>query len=179
MEFIQTGLSGAYLIKPNFVKDERGFFARTYCKKEFAENGIIQPPVQCNISFNKQRGTLRGMHFQHPPFGEDKLVRCTAGEIFDVIIDLRRDSPTFKQWTGYKLTLHNRYALYIPEGFAHGFQTLTDNSEVFYQMYNFYEPNSADGVRWNDPAFAIQWPERVSNMSDKDRNYKDYTGESC
>ena len=171
-----TPLAGAYLIEPEPMRDARGFFARSYCEREFAAQGINGRPVQCNISYNTKRGTLRGMHFQRAPHGEAKLVRCTAGGIYDVIIDLRRDSPTFRQWAGFELTADNRSALYIPEGFAHGFQTLTDDSEVFYQMFDFFEPGSAGGVRWDDPAFGIAWPLTDPVMSDKDRAYPDYDG---
>ena len=176
MRFVPTALAGAYLVEPELIADTRGFFARTYCEREFAEHGLHDRPVQCNISHNKARGTLRGMHFQRPPYGEAKLVRCTSGRIYDVIVDLRGDSPTFRQWAGYELTALNRNALYIPEGFAHGFQTLEDDCEVFYQMFSFFEPGSSSGVRWDDPAFAIEWPEAVSVISDKDRSYPDFDG---
>lgn len=176
MDFMKTELDGAYLIRPELLSDERGFFARTYCKDEFTEHGITNGPVQCNISFNTTQGTVRGMHFQYPPYGEAKLVRCTAGSIFDVIIDLRHNSPTFKRWIGYNLSADNRYSLYIPEGFAHGFQTLTNDCEVFYQMFSMYTPNSSGGVRWNDPVFSISWPLDVSCISDKDAAYPDFSG---
>jgi dTDP-4-dehydrorhamnose 3,5-epimerase len=130
--------------------------------------------VQCNISFNKKKGTLRGMHYQFP-HAEAKLVRCTMGAIYDVILDLRPDSPTFKQWLAVELTAHNRRMLYIPEGFAHGFQSLEDNAETFYQMSEFYDPEHARGVRWNDPAFGIQWPSEAQLISDRDKNYPDFT----
>lgn len=176
MRFIQTSLAGAYLIEPEAISDGRGFFARSYCAKEFAGHGLNVSSVQCNISYNKKRGTLRGMHFQRQPNAEAKLVRCTAGAIYDVIIDMRKDSPTFSRWVGYELTASNHTALYIPEGFAHGFQTLVDDSEVLYQMFNFFAPESAGGVRWDDPAFNIAWPVESPVMSDKDRSYPDFDG---
>lgn len=176
MRFVPTPLAGAYLIEPEPLSDARGFFARSFCAHEFAEHGLNARPAQCNISYNTKRGTLRGMHFQRAPHAEAKLVRCTAGSIYDVIIDLRRDSPTFRQWAGFELTADNRSALYIPEGFAHGFQTLADDAEVFYQMFDFFEPGSAGGVRWDDPAFGIAWPLGDPILSDKDRAYPDYDG---
>lgn len=176
MRFVETGLSGALLIEPDLVSDERGFFARTYCANEFASHGLKADSVQCNISHNKMSGTLRGMHFQRQPNAEAKLVRCTAGAIYDVIIDLRQGSKTFAKWAAFELTANDRNALYIPEGFAHGFQTLADDTEVLYQMFNFFAPESAGGVRWDDPAFQIVWPLNVSIMSDKDRAYADFDG---
>jgi dTDP-4-dehydrorhamnose 3,5-epimerase len=174
MQFTPTVFAGAYLIEPIYISDERGFFARTYCANEFASKGLKVNSVQCNISYNKTRGTLRGMHFQRQPNAEAKLVRCTSGSICDVIIDLRQGSQTFAQWAAFELTSQNRHALYIPEGFAHGFQTLADDTEVLYQMFNFFAPESAGGVRWNDPAFNIEWPLDVSIMSDKDRAYPEF-----
>lgn len=174
MIFRETFLRGAYTIEPEFKEDERGFFARTWCQREFREHGLNASLVQCNISFNRKMGTLRGMHFQRPPYGEAKLVRCTMGAIYDVIIDLRPDSLTFKKWFATELTAENRKMLYIPEGFAHGFITLTDNTEVFYQMSQFYHPEYADGVRWNDPAFNITWPIDVTVISDRDNSYPDF-----
>jgi dTDP-4-dehydrorhamnose 3,5-epimerase len=158
MQFIETKLTGAFVIEIDPISDERGFFARTWCQNEFAARGLKSDLRQCNMSFNRQRGTLRGMHYQVKPHEEAKLVTCVRGAIYDVIIDLRSDSPTFKQWLGVELTAANHRSLYIPEGFAHGFQTLDDNSEVFYYMFEFYRPESARGVRWDDPAFAIKWP---------------------
>lgn len=174
MRFIPTPLMGAYVIEPERLEDNRGFFARTWCQKEFANQGLDSNLVQCNISFNNKKGTLRGMHFQVPPFAETKLVRCTQGAIYDVIVDLRSDSPTYLQWTAVELTDKNHKALYVPKGFAHGFQTLEDNTEVFYQMSEFYAPDAARGFRWNDPAFGIQWHEEVSVISDRDRMYESY-----
>jgi len=169
--FTETTLKGAYIIKIDPIEDERGFFARSFCQNEFAARGLHVGVAQCNISFNKKRGTLRGMHFQLPPKAEAKLVRCTRGRIYDVIIDLRADSATYCKWEAIELTAHNFKALYIPEGFAHGFQTLEDNSEVFYQMFELYAPEYASGLRWDDPAFNITWPLANPIISEKDRTY--------
>lgn len=174
LKFVETPLKGAYIIEPDLKEDERGFFARTCCSKEFAAHGLCETFVQCNISFNKAKGTLRGMHYQCHPHAEAKLVRCTMGSIFDVIVDLRKHSPTFKKWTGIELSAVNRKMIYIPEGFAHGFITLESHSEVFYQMSEFFVPDSARGVRWNDPAFNIQWPIAPAQISLKDEQYADY-----
>jgi dTDP-4-dehydrorhamnose 3,5-epimerase len=184
MIFSETKLKGAYLIDIQPIGDERGFFSRSFCKQEFSGHGLKTEIAQCNISFNKQRGTLRGMHFQRPPKEEAKLVRCTRGRIYDVIVDLRPDSPTYRQWLGIELgsgsTAHGSRLtddyrmLYIPEGFAHGFQTLEDDSEVFYQMFEFYAPEYANGVRWDDPAFGITWPLSDPIMSERDRTYPLY-----
>lgn len=174
MIFTETFLKGAFIVEPEKREDERGFFARTWCQKEFRDYGLNTSVVQCNISFNKRKGTLRGMHFQTPPYEEAKLVRCTMGAIYDVIIDLRPDSDTFKKWFALELSSENRKMLYVPEGFAHGFVTLTDNTEVFYQMSQYYHPEYAAGVRWDDPAFNISWPEDVKVISDKDRSYPDF-----
>ena len=180
MRFTETKLKGAYIIEPELIEDERGFFARSWCQKEFTERGLNPNLVQCNISFNLKKGTLRGMHYQAKPHEEAKLVRCTMGGIYDVIIDIRPESPTFKQWVAVELTSENRKMLYIPEGFAHGFQSLVDNTEVFYQMSEFYHPESARGLRWNDPAFRINWLLVDSIIiSDKDKNYQNFfTGKS-
>ena len=174
MQFRETPLAGAYVIEPERLEDQRGFFARTYCEHEFARRGLCSRFVQCNISFNKMKGALRGMHFQRPPSPEPKVVRCTRGAVYDVIVDLRRDSPTWRHWYGVELNEENRLALYIPPGLAHGFQTLLDNTECFYQMGEFYVPELADGVRWNDPAFGIPWPIADPVLSEKDRSYPDY-----
>lgn len=174
MLFTPTSLSGAYLVDLKRLEDERGFFARSWCAREATELGIDPNVVQCNISFNKMKGTLRGMHLQLPPFAESKLVRATRGAIYDVIIDLRPASHTFRQWIGVELTAHNRRALFVPKGFAHGFQTLEDDTEIFYQMSEFYAPETARGVRWDDPAFGIQWPLEVTEMSPKDRVLPDF-----
>ena len=172
--FRETKLKGAFIIEPERTEDERGFFARTFCQEEVKAHGLNPRVVQCNISFNKKRGTLRGMHYQVAPCEEAKLVRCTSGAIYDVIIDLRPDSSTLKQWIAVELTADNRRMLYIPEGFAHGFQTLEDNTEVFYQMSEFYHPECARGIRWNDPVFGIEWAVDELILSDKDRAYKDF-----
>jgi dTDP-4-dehydrorhamnose 3,5-epimerase len=175
MKFIETKLKGAYVIEPEIISDNRGFFARSWCQKEFTEMGLNPHLVQCNISFNLHQSTLRGMHYQIAPYEEAKLVRCTAGAIYDVIIDLRPDSETYKKWVAVELTAENRKGLYIPEGMAHGFQTLVENSEVFYQMSEFYHPESARGIKWDDRVFNIDWPtcsQRV--ISDRDLSYADF-----
>ena len=175
MIFTPLHLPQACLIQPERFEDERGFFARTWCVREMEAHGLNPCIVQCSMSFNVKRGTLRGMHFQAPPSEEAKLVRCTAGAIYDVLLDLRPESPTFKRWHAVELTSENRLALYVPEGFAHGFQTLADNTEVFYEMSQFYEPAAARGVRWNDPAFGIVWPLAAPTISGKDAGYPDFS----
>ena len=172
MIFTETSLPGAYIIELNPSHDERGFFARSWCQQEFAAHGLKTAVRQCNISFNKQKGTLRGMHYQVKPHEEAKLVTCIRGALHDVIIDLRPNSPTFKQWLGVELSHQNRRLLYIPEGFAHGFQTLEDNTEIFYYMFEFYHPESARGIRWDDPMFGITWPINVAKISPNDKSYK-------
>ncbi len=174
MIFRETKLAGAFIVEPERLVDERGFFARTWSVDEFAGRGLDARLVQCNTSFNLRRGTLRGMHFQIKPRAETKLVRCTMGAIYDVIVDLRSASRTFKQWAAFELTAGNRAQLYIPEGFAHGFQTLTDNTEVFYQMSEFYAPEYARGVRSDDAAFNVEWMIEEKIVSDKDRTYADF-----
>lgn len=174
MIFTPTTLAGAFLIEPERIADERGFFARSWCRREFAEHGLESRLEQCNISFNRLRGTLRGMHFQAAPFGEAKLVRCSMGALYDVIIDLRPESATYLQHFGAELTAENRSMLFIPAGFAHGFQTLADNTEVFYQMSEVYAPAYAGGLRWDDPAFGIRWPLPVSVISAKDAQLPNY-----
>ncbi len=178
MLFTQTSLKDAYVIEPERVEDDRGYFARTWCQQEFADRGLDSELSQCNISFNHQQGTVRGMHLQLLPFAETKLVRCTHGAMYDVIVDLRPDSPTFQQWTAIDLTADNLKALYVPKGFAHGFQTLTDDTSVFYQMSGCYQPGFARGFRWNDPTFKIDWPLPVKVIADRDRDYPDYSAES-
>lgn len=176
MRFFQTPLNGAWVVDLDLLGDERGWFARTFDAEEFAARGLNPAVVQCNASFNARAGTLRGMHYQAEPHGESKLVRCVRGAIFDVAVDLRAGSPTFRGWHGVELSAENRLALYIPPGLAHGFQTLTDGAEVLYQMGQHYVPEAARGVRWDDPAFAIEWPapdgERI--VSERDRSYEDY-----
>ncbi len=174
MIFSKASLEGAFIIEPEPVEDERGFFARAWCQREYEARGLNPRLVQCSISFNNKKGTLRGMHYQIKPYQEAKLLRCTRGAIYDVIIDLRPDSPTFKQWIAVELTAENRRMLYVPEGFAHGFQTLEDYTEVFYQMSEFYAPDCARGVRWNDPAFGIRWPAGELIISERDRSYPDF-----
>jgi len=171
MRFIETRLAGAFIIEPELIEDERGFFARSFCRREFEERGLNPEVVQCNISFNRRRATLRGMHYQVAPHAECKLVRCTRGAIYDVILDLRCDSATYRCWCALELTADNRRTLYIPTGMAHGFETLSDNSEVFYQISQYYDPDCARGVRWNDSAFDITWPLAPVVISDKDRSY--------
>lgn len=169
MMFKETKLKGAYIVEIEPIEDERGFFARSWCKEEFENQGLNSNLFQCNISFNKKSGTLRGMHYQCKPHEEVKLVRCSRGSIYDVIIDLRSNSETYKQWIGIELTDQNKKMIYIPEGFAHGFQTLEDNTEVFYQMTELYHPECARGVRWNDEMYRIKWPIEAIIISDKDR----------
>ncbi len=158
MQFVPTKLAGAFVVEPEPRGDERGFFARTFCRDEFAARGLNTTWVQCNVSFNRRAGTLRGLHWQADPHPEVKLVRCTAGAAFDVIVDLRPGSPTYRQWVAVELSADNRKAVYIPAGFAHGFQTLADGTELFYQMSEFYYPELARGARWDDPALGIEWP---------------------
>jgi dTDP-4-dehydrorhamnose 3,5-epimerase len=172
--FTETRLKGAYVIELETREDERGFFARSWCEKEFVDHKLNPRVVQCNISLNKKKGTLRGMHYQAAPRAEAKLVRCTQGAIYDVIIDLRPGSLTFGQHLSETLAACSHKMLYVPEGFAHGFQSLEDNSEVFYQMSEFYAPSYARGVRWNDPAFGIKWPIGEPIMADRDKNYPDF-----
>jgi dTDP-4-dehydrorhamnose 3,5-epimerase len=172
--FHQTKLQGVFEVQIEPRVDERGFFARSWCQDEFEMNGLSARLVQCSISFNRQRGTLRGMHFQAEPYPETKLVRCTRGAIYDVVVDLRPGSPNFKDWTGVVLTSTKRNMVYVPEGCGHGFLTLGDETEVFYQMSEFYDAESARGVRWNDPAFQIAWPGRVEVISERDRTYPNF-----
>jgi dTDP-4-dehydrorhamnose 3,5-epimerase len=174
MIFTPTRLAGLWLVEIEPRVDERGHFARTWCAREFAEHGLDTRLAQASVSFNRRRGTLRGMHFQHPPHAEVKLVRCTRGALWDVAIDLRPDSPTYCGWQGFELTAENAAALYIPEGFAHGFQTLADDTEVFYQMSTFYAPEAAAGVRYDDPAFGIDWPLPVRTIAPRDAAWPDY-----
>ena len=174
MKFSPTKLSGVWIVDLEPVEDERGFFARSWCQEEFKRRGLNPRLVQCNISFSRKKGTLRGMHYQIAPHPEAKLVCCTRGALFDVAVDLRPDSPTHKQWVGVELSAENRRAFYVPEGCAHGLQTLMDDTEVFYQMSEAYHPESARGVRWNDPAFNIAWPEDKRSLSARDLAFPDY-----
>jgi dTDP-4-dehydrorhamnose 3,5-epimerase len=175
MIFTETPLPGAFLLDIERREDERGFFARTLCAREFEQRGLNPRMVQCSISYNRRKGTLRGMHWQAAPHGECKLIRCTRGAIFDVIIDLRPGSRACKQWFSVELTEENRRGLYVPEGCAHGFQTLADDTEVLYQMTQFHVPESARGLRWNDPVFAITWPDTPARIvHPRDAAYPDY-----
>lgn len=174
MIFTETNLSGSYLIELKELADDRGFFARSWCQKEFEQHGLVSRVVQANLSFNRKKGTMRGMHYQVAPYEETKLVRCTRGAIYDVIVDLRSGSPTYRQWIGAELTADNRRMLFVPEGFAHGFQTLIDEAEVTYQVSQFYTPGAERGARYDDPTFGIEWPLPVKVISEKDRNWPDY-----
>ena len=175
MRFVPTKLEGAYVVEPERHEDERGFFARTWSGEEFAERGLVPELSQCSVSRNSKVGTLRGMHFQTAPHEEAKLVRCTAGVIFDVIVDLRPGSPTRADWIGVELAAETGRALYIPKGFAHGFQTLVDGAEVFYMISAPYVPEAASGVRWDDPAFGIEWPPVEARIiNERDRSWPDY-----
>ena len=175
MRFHETELPGAYLIELDKRADSRGFFARVWCEREFADHGLVSKVVQANTSFNHKAGTLRGMHFQAAPFQETKLVRCTLGAIYDVIVDLRPDSPTYKRWIGAELTASNYSMLYVPADFAHGFITLRDNTEVNYLVSEAYVPGAERGLRWNDPEIGIDWPRSVDVISDKDAAWADYS----
>jgi dTDP-4-dehydrorhamnose 3,5-epimerase len=171
MRFIATKLEGAWVIEPEAREDNRGLFARTFCAQEFRDQGLVDIFVQCNTSWNSSKGTVRGLHYQLPPSSEVKLVRCTSGSIWDLIVDLRPHSSTYLHHYGVQLTAENRRALYIPEMFAHGFQTLDDNSEVFYQMSEFYTPKLARGLRYDDPKLGVKWPFPASSISDKDQTW--------
>jgi dTDP-4-dehydrorhamnose 3,5-epimerase len=175
MHFTETALAGAYVVDVDRREDERGFFARSWCRDEFARHGLAPRLAQCNISFNRRRGTLRGMHFQRAPYEEAKVVRCTRGRILDVLLDLRPASPTFCRWIGVELSADNHRMLYVPEGVAHGFQTLDDDTELFYQMSETYHAEAAAGVRWNDPRFGIEWPIPSPIVSERDAAFPDFT----
>jgi dTDP-4-dehydrorhamnose 3,5-epimerase len=175
MTFHQTKLHKTFEIRMEPHEDERGFFARAWCRQEFLEQGLNAELAQCSVSFNKRKGTLRGLHYQARPFEEAKLVRCTRGAIYDVVVDLRTGSPTFGNWIAANLTADNRHMMYVPEGCAHGFLTLEDATEVFYQISQVYSPESARGVRWDDPAFGIAWPANVEVISERDRTYPDFS----
>ena len=176
MIFRETPIPGAFLIELEPHRDERGSFARTFCAREFAAHGLESRVVQCNLSRNRSRGTLRGMHAQRPPHGEDKLVYCVRGAIHDVILDLRAGSAALGKHVAVTLRAGDGRMLYIPKGVFHGFLTLEDDTEVFYQMSEFYEPSAACGVRWSDPAFSIEWPEAVRAISERDASYPDWSG---
>ena len=174
MKFSETQLKGAYFIEIEKLSDDRGFFARSWCQKEFEDHGLESGFVQANVSYNLKKGTIRGMHYQIAPYQECKLIRCTRGAIYDVIIDLRPDSPTYKQWAGVELTADNYIMFFVPEDFAHGFQTLTDKTEITYQVSQFYTPGAEKGIRFNDPEFNIQWPLEATIISDKDNTWPDF-----
>jgi len=174
VKFHNTELEGAYVIQLDKYHDRRGFFARTYCQKEFQEQSLVSNIAQANTSFNKKAGTLRGMHFQAEPHQETKLVRCTSGAIYDVIVDMRHWSATYKRWIAVELTAENGRMLYVPDHFAHGFITLKDRTEVHYLVSEFYAPGAERGIRWDDPAFAIEWPRPVEVISEKDAAWPDF-----
>jgi len=174
MKFIETKLKGAFVVEMEKLNDERGFFARAWCQKEFESHGLTSMVVQANVSYNRKKGTLRGMHYQTAPYQECKLIRCTRGAIYDIIIDLRTDSATYKHWTAVELTADNYTMFFVPQDFAHGFLTLVDDTEITYQVSQFYTPGSERGIRFDDPAFNIQWPQEVTIISDKDRNWPDF-----
>lgn len=171
MKFTELPIRGAYLIELEPISDDRGFFARSWCKREFEALNLKCDLAQCNISFNTKRGTLRGMHYQIKPFQEAKLVRCTQGAVFDVIVDIRPESDSYRSWHAIELSAKNRSMIYIPPGIAHGFQSLMDDTEVFYQMSEFYTPECAHGIRWNDPLLGIQWPIGNPVVSARDSSY--------
>jgi len=174
MKFTETKLKGAFIVELEKLSDDRGFFARSWCEKEFEARGLNSRVVQTNVSFNRKKATLRGLHYQIAPHQESKLIRCTRGAIYDVIIDLRPASPTYKQWMGVELTADNYRLFFVPEDFAHGFITLADNTEITYQVSQLYTPGSEKGIRFDDPAFNIQWPLEVKVISDKDRTWPDF-----
>lgn len=174
MIFAETPLRDAYVIDIERNEDERGFFARCWCRKEFEAHGLNPRVVQCSASVTRKKGTLRGMHYQIEPFSEAKVIRCTTGAIYDVIVDIRPGSATYAQYFGTTLSEENRRSVYAPEGFAHGFLTLEDNAEVFYQISEYYSPEHARGFRWNDPMFSIRWPAEVRVISERDRTYPDF-----
>jgi dTDP-4-dehydrorhamnose 3,5-epimerase len=173
MIFEETKLKGAFLIKPEKQEDERGFFSRSFCRNEFTEHGLNTDIVQCSVSYNKKKGTFRGMHFQMAPYEEDKMVTCTHGAILDFIVDMRAESPTFKQKLAVELSARNGYILYIPKTFAHGFFTLEDHSQLFYQMTQFHRPEYARGFRFDDPAIKIHLPFAITSIAEKDKNFPD------
>jgi dTDP-4-dehydrorhamnose 3,5-epimerase len=171
MQFTETGLEGAWIVDVEPMSDDRGFFGRTWCAKEFAEHGMVADMAQCNVSYNHRKGTLRGLHYQVPPAAEAKFVRCTAGAVHDVIVDVRPGSGTYLRWVGVDLTAENRRALYVPPMFAHGYLTLTDGAEVIYQVSEFYTPGAERGARYDDPAFGIDWPVAIEVVSEKDAGW--------
>lgn len=174
MIFTETNIRGVYIIESELLVDERGFFARSFCKEEFQKHGLETEIRQCNISYNKKKGTLRGMHYQVSPFEEAKIVSCTQGSIYDVIVDVRRDSPTYLSWQAEKLSPDSYRSIFVPKGCAHGFQTLEDNCTVYYQMGEYYHPECAKGIRWNDPSIGMVWPVNTMIISEKDKNYRNF-----
>jgi len=174
MQFRPLPMAGAFAVEIEPREDERGFFARSFCRQEFAEHGMSPVIAQCNVSWNRLRGTLRGIHFQRDPHWEAKLVRCTQGAAYDVVVDLRTDSPTYLKWAAVEITAANRTAVYAPSGFGHGFQTLCDDTEIFYQMSEPYYPELSGGIRWNDTAIAVEWPILPPIVSDRDNSYQDF-----
>lgn len=179
MIFSQTRLPGVFVVDLELHRDERGFFARSFCEREFAEQGLASRFVQCNLSYNEHRGTLRGMHYNRMPHEEAKLVRCQSGAIYDVVVDIRRESPTLGQWFGVELSQDNRRSLFIPKGLAHGFLTLTPQTEIFYQMSDAYVPGAGLGIRYDDPSIGIEWPEPPKIVSARDKNYPDWHPEGA
>jgi dTDP-4-dehydrorhamnose 3,5-epimerase len=180
MVFRETTLKGAFLIEVELHVDQRGSFGRSFCAREFQAHGLDPSVLQCSVSYNRRRGTLRGMHYQQPPHAEAKLVRCARGAMYDVIVDLRPASPTFRQWAAFELVSEPgkpSKMVYVPKGFAHGFLTLRDDTEIFYQMSAVFAPLAARGFRWNDPAFRITWPQEVVVISDRDRTYPDFVAQ--
>jgi len=178
--FRETELRGAFAVELERIEDERGYFARTFCEREFREHGLSATVVQANTSFNRRKGTLRGLHYQAAPHEEAKLVGCTRGAVYDVIVDLRPGSPTFRRWTAVELTAENGTMLFVPEGFAHGYQTLEDDTETSYLMTAYYEPSAGRGVRWDDKAFGIEWPEvEERTINERDRNWPDFNPASA
>lgn len=173
-DFQEINLSGAYILTRKPIYDERGFFARFFCKKEMEAMSLQSEFVQCNLSFSEKKGTLRGLHYQLPPYAEVKIVSCLRGAIYDVIVDIRKDSPTYGKWFAMELTAQKPQTLYIPQGFAHGFQTLCDDTEVFYLVGNYYHAAANTGLRWNDPKLNIAWPLAVSIISEQDKNFADF-----
>ena len=176
MILTETSLKGAFIVDVTPAVDERGFFARTYCRREFKTRGVDFDAVQCSVSYNRKRGTLRGLHFQSGPSAEAKIVRCTRGAIYDVIVDLRRESSTYKRWIATELSADNRRAVYLPTRFAHGFQTLTDDVEIYYEMSSEYDPAYACGIAWNDPAIGIEWPVAEPILSGRDQAHPPFAG---
>jgi dTDP-4-dehydrorhamnose 3,5-epimerase len=176
MIFTETALRGAFVIEPERREDHRGFFARIWCQNELRQHGLKYELAQSNVGFSWKKGTLRGLHFQKAPHAEVKIVRCTRGALFDVIVDLRPDSPSHKQWFGVRLDEENRRMIYVPEGFAQGYITLADNTEMYYHTTAFFDPGSASGVRYDDPAFGVAWPAEVTVISEQDRSWPDYRG---